>query len=184
MTGVDGKIYTSDQATIWRWRTAFQHDFAARMEWTMADVAHANHNPVVVVNGKPGMAPIAIDAVAGVPLVLDAAGTRDPDGNSLRYHWFVYAEAGTGIPGQPVFAGGLVPVGGAAGAAGDGGIPSGPEGGPREPGPRVTLEGADTAKVTVTPRAAGTAHVILAVEDDGTPTLTSYRRIILTIRAR
>ncbi len=28
--GIDGKTYTSDQATIWRWRTAFQHDFAAR----------------------------------------------------------------------------------------------------------------------------------------------------------
>jgi hypothetical protein len=34
--GVDGKAYTSDQATIWRWRTAFQHDFAARMDWTIA----------------------------------------------------------------------------------------------------------------------------------------------------
>ena len=36
-------------------------------------------------------------------------------------------------------------------------------------------------RVTVTPRVAGTAHVILAVEDNGTPTLTSYRRVILTI---
>ena len=35
VTGMDGKIYTSDQATIWRWRTAFQHDFAARMDWTI-----------------------------------------------------------------------------------------------------------------------------------------------------
>ena len=26
--GVDGRSYTSDQATIWRWRKAFQHDFA------------------------------------------------------------------------------------------------------------------------------------------------------------
>jgi hypothetical protein len=32
------------------------------------------------------------------------------------------------------------------------------------------------------PRVAGTAHIIVAVEDDGNPTLTSYRRIILTIR--
>ena len=29
--------YTSDQATIWRWRTAFQHDFAARMDWTIKE---------------------------------------------------------------------------------------------------------------------------------------------------
>src|SRR4029079_245580 len=34
VVGVDGRSYTSDQATIWRWRTAFQHDFAARMAWS------------------------------------------------------------------------------------------------------------------------------------------------------
>ncbi len=54
VTGIDGKTYTSDQATIWRWRTAFQHDFAARMDWTIKDPAQANHNPDVVVNGQAG----------------------------------------------------------------------------------------------------------------------------------
>ena len=39
VVGVDGKTYTSDQATIWRWRTAFQHDFAARMDWTIKESA-------------------------------------------------------------------------------------------------------------------------------------------------
>ena len=78
MIGVDGQAYTSDQATIWRWRTAFQHDFAARMDWTVDDVAHANHNPVVVVNGSDGKAPIAIDATVGTPVTLDASATRDP----------------------------------------------------------------------------------------------------------
>jgi hypothetical protein len=29
----------------------------------------------------------------------------------------------------------------------------------------------------------GTAHVILAVTDDGSPRLTSYRRVILNVRA-
>ena len=52
VVGTDGKRYTSDQATIWRWRQAFQHDFAARMDWTIKDVAQANHNPDVVVNGQ------------------------------------------------------------------------------------------------------------------------------------
>lgn len=33
--GVDGEIYTSPQATIWRWRMAFQNDYAARMQWTL-----------------------------------------------------------------------------------------------------------------------------------------------------
>jgi len=183
VTGVDGKMYTSDQATIWRWRAAFQHDFAARMDWTVNDARQANHNPDVVVNGQSGKAPVLIDATVGVPLTIDAAGTRDPDGNRVKYTWFFYPEAGTGIPGQPVFAGGLVPIGG-DGTAGEGGIPSGPEGGPREPALRVTLQDAATARVTVTPRIAGTAHVVLAIEDDGSPALTSYRRVILTIKAK
>jgi hypothetical protein len=40
---VDG--HTSDQATIWRWREAFQNDFAARMDWTIQPYAKANHAP-------------------------------------------------------------------------------------------------------------------------------------------
>jgi hypothetical protein len=34
----------------------------------------------------------------------------------------------------------------------------------------------------VRPRIPGTAHVIFVVEDSGTPTLTSYRRVILHIK--
>ena len=45
VTGVDGKTYTSDQATIWRWRTAFQHDFAARMDWTIKEPARRESQP-------------------------------------------------------------------------------------------------------------------------------------------
>ena len=33
----------------------------------------------------------------------------------------------------------------------------------------------------VIPQSDGIAHVILAVEDDGEPSLTSYRRVILNI---
>jgi hypothetical protein len=48
--------------------------------------------------------------------------------------------------------------------------------------PRVSVAGADTAVATLTPNSAGIAHVILAVTDNGTPSLTSYRRVILTIQ--
>ena len=58
--GKDGALHVSDQATIWRWREAFQHDFAARMDWTIQDYDHANHNPVVEVNGQGGTAPIRL----------------------------------------------------------------------------------------------------------------------------
>jgi cellulose-binding protein len=153
------------------------------MDWTIKGPSQANHNPEVVVNGQAGKAPVRIDATVGAAVTLDAGGTRDPDGHTLKYTWVFYSEAGTGIPGQPVSAGGLVPIGG-GGTAGEGGIPSGPEGGPREPAPRVTLQNAAAARVTVAPHIAGTAHIILAVEDDGSPTLTSYRRVILTIKAK
>jgi hypothetical protein len=179
VVGADGKTYTSDQATIWRWRNAFQHDFAARMEWTVKDARSANHNPDVVVNGTAGKEPVTIDAVAGTPVTLDASATRDPDGNGLQYRWWFYPEAGTGIPGQPVFAGGVVPAGG---TVDQGGIPSAPAGGAKEPPSRVTIAGATTSMAVVTPRTAGIAHVILEVEDDGTPSLTSYRRVILKIK--
>lgn len=81
---------------------------------------------------------------------------------------------------QPVFAGGLAPIGG-GGSLEEGGIPSGPAG-LRVPPARVTIERAGAAKARVIPNVAGVAHVILSVEDDGTPSLTSYRRVIVRIK--
>ena len=181
VTGADGGTYTSDQATIWRWRTHFQHDFAARMDWTIKPARDANHNPAVVVNGESGKAPVRVEAIAGVPVTISAAGTSDPDGDALSYRWVFYPEAGTGIPGQPVASGPAVAIGG---VAGEGGIPSAPSGGPPQPPPRVTFANDTTPRVTITPRVPGTAHVILQVADQGQPSLVSYRRIILTIRPR
>jgi hypothetical protein len=160
----DGQRDTSDQATIWRWREAFQHDFAARMDWTVKSYAEANHNPAVAVNGQKGTAPIEIAATVGQPVVLDASATTDPDGNELRFSWFHYPEAGTAAAPQA----------------------------------QLRIDGTDTARTTVTPTAAsrgrggfggparpgtGVAHIILAVTDNGSPSLTSYRRIILTVSA-
>ena len=179
VVGTDGKTYVSDQATIWRWREDFQHDFAARMAWTVEPYEKANHNPVVIVNGRAGDEPLQLSAKVGVPVTLDASGTKDPDGNALRYDWFFYQEAGRGIPGHPVAIRRLAPAGAAPPGAGN--IPSAPVDGPPQPPPRVTIEGATSARATVTPRVAGVSHVILAVRDNGAPTLTSYRRIILTI---
>jgi hypothetical protein len=124
VVGADGQTYVSDQATIWRWRRAFQHDFAARMDWTVKPAREANHNPSVTVNGRAGTAPIAIAARVGEAVVLDAAGTRDPDGDALRYRWFFYPEAGTGTPGRPVYADRRDVFGGAPIGGGEAGVTS------------------------------------------------------------
>jgi len=174
---VDGRSYTSDQATIWRWRTAFQNDFAARMAWSIEPPERANHNPRVVVNGQPGTAPVVIETTIGTFVTLDAAGTTDPDGQSLAYTWLFYPEAASGIPGHPVRLR-TRPAGPPPGA---GGIPPAPSGVPRPSPPRLVIENAASPRATAVPRVAGVAHVILAVEDSGTPRLTSYRRVILNV---
>jgi len=161
VTGVDGAVHVSDHATIWRWRDAFQNDFAARMTWTVADFTHANHNPVAVVNGKQGTAPIEIDVVAGQSITLDASQSSDPDGQPLHFSWFHYAEAGIA----------------------DGNLAALTLTGAEEP--RVSIHVDSPCRAPWLPlipcKGNGTAHVILAVTDEGTPRLTSYRRIILHV---
>ena len=98
-------------------------------------------------------------------MTLDASGTRDPDGDRLKYRWFAYREANAGT-GQSRAV--------------------------------VTLRDGRgrTAKVTPTSTCppvwlpdipctapTGIAHVILAVTDNGSPRLTSYRRVMLEVHA-
>jgi hypothetical protein len=88
--GLDGAWHSSDQATIWRWREAFQNDFAARMDWTIEPYAAANHPPV------PALAHAqTLHARPGERVTLSARGSTDPDGDALSYRWFCYPEAGT-----------------------------------------------------------------------------------------
>ncbi len=92
----NGLAFTSAQATIWRWREAYQHDFAARMDWCVADTfAEANHNPVVICQGDQTKDVIEMQIPSGQRVDLSAEGTYDPDGDRLSYRWFVYSEAGS-----------------------------------------------------------------------------------------
>lgn len=88
--GTDGEWHTTNHATIWRWRRAFQHDFAARMDWTIKPYEEANHPPVAKVEGE-----VRRTAKVGDRIELSAAGSSDPDGDELTYRWFYYREAGT-----------------------------------------------------------------------------------------
>jgi hypothetical protein len=90
-----GAEYTSNTATIWRWRRAFQHDFAARMDWCVEPYEKANHNPVAVLNGDKTKDVLYVQAREGGPVRLSAAGSTDPDGGALRFRWWIYREAGT-----------------------------------------------------------------------------------------
>jgi hypothetical protein len=97
-------------------------------------------------------------------ITLDAAGSKDPDGQTLHYKWWVYEEAGlAGTHGADVII---------AGATG--------------PQAQVTINSPcrdGWIHGMMTCRGEGVAHVILEVTDEGTPRLTSYRRIVLHVRA-
>ncbi len=96
VTAADGKKYTSDQATIWRWREHFQNDFAARMDWSVsADRSAANHNPTAVLKGDRSKRVLRLEVTGGEPVDLSAEGSSDPDGNKLGFSWYQYPEAGT-----------------------------------------------------------------------------------------
>ena len=148
VTAADGRRYTSDQATVWRWRQHYQHDFAARMDWCVAErYEEANHNPAPVLNGDRSKRVLELRARPGETVRLAAAGTKDPDGDELKTTWFVYPEAGT--------FGGPVKLS-------------------AEAGEQTTFE----APRVQSPQ---TVHVVLQVEDAGTPSLFAYRRAVVTV---
>ncbi|UPK93353.1 hypothetical protein LCI18_004288 [Fusarium solani-melongenae] len=93
VVGQDGKTYTSNQATIWRWRDTYQNDFAARIQWTLSpSLAAANHHPVIFLNVSSVVELLFVDVKAGGSLVLDANGSYDPDGDTLGFRWWQYRE--------------------------------------------------------------------------------------------
>ncbi|HHW09813.1 MAG TPA: DUF1593 domain-containing protein [Firmicutes bacterium] len=141
---------TSHRATVFRWRAAFQNDFAARMDWCVKPATVANHPPLAaLVGAPPTRAPHFIAAHPGETLTLDASASTDPDGDSLCFSWWMYQEAGTYT------------------------------------GP-VELHEADTpvCRLPVPEDAGGhQLHIILEVQDDGEPPLTTYRRVVVEISA-
>ena len=141
---VDKKGYNNNQATIWRWRVEYQNDLAARMQWMTKSYKECNHPPEPrVATGEK------MTVKSGEQFHLSAAGSSDPDGDSLSYLWFQYPEAGTykGHVSFAPYASNLYDV-------------------------PVTAPVVDSS-VKI--------HFILKVTDKGTPALTRYKRVIVTV---
>ncbi len=95
--GKDGRIYIDNHATIWRWRDAFQNDFASRMDWCLSPYNKANHPPVVHLEGAT-----EITVKIGEWVILDASKSIDPDKNKLSFNWIHYPEPGTFWDWRPI----------------------------------------------------------------------------------
>ena len=128
---------------MWRWLPAIANDFAARMDWCVADYGEANHPPLVRLSHDQDLI-----VPPGSRVNLSAEGTVDPDDDQLVYRWWQYREPGTHKHWVPI-------------------------------------ETYDSTKVRFTApevQSECTLHVIVEVTDNGTPPLTRYRRVIVTVR--
>jgi hypothetical protein len=135
------------RTTVWRWRPAFQNEFAARLDWCVKPPAEANHPPSPMLNGHSGPAPLVIAAKPGSAVEITSAGSTDPDGHPLKSRWWFYPEPSSY----------------------------------RRP---LGITGADTpqARLTIPADAASqTLHVILELQDIGSPPLTRYRRAVIRV---
>ena len=172
VVGKDGKSYNSNQATIWRWRDAFQNDFAARMKWTLtADISLANRAPVVVVNGSEGPEALLLSVEAGDEVVLDASKSYDPDNGKLNFSWFQYRGPSmepAGLIDLQVPNVDIVQVGDA-----------------QSPWSKIKVRLPPPGKCAIDflsgkPQTEGLIfHIILEVKDTGTPCLCTYKRVVI-----
>ena len=119
------------------------------------DLRKANHNPVAVLNGDTTKRVLEIAAKPGETLELSAEGSRDPDGDAVEVRWWIYREASNLRDAK------------------DHHFP-----------PEMAMNASRglTTRLTVpTVTKPATIHIILEVEDRGTPSLFAYRRAIVTI---
>ncbi len=90
---IDGAV--SRDNTLSRWAVHMQNDFKARMDWCVNEYDAANHPPTPALDGDHSTAILKLNARAGTVKILSAAGSTDPDGDSLNYQWFCYPETGS-----------------------------------------------------------------------------------------
>ncbi|GME48748.1 hypothetical protein GTA08_BOTSDO00498 [Neofusicoccum parvum] len=182
VVGKSGRTYVSNHATIWRWRQAFQNEFAARMQWTLHDSvdARTSQPPVVVVNGSCGSSAVELEVEAGASVALDASESYDPHSGKgagiLRFAWWMYGEV-TATQWQVRWEVPELAIHRDESASG---------------GSKVVVDVPPADTACRAPRALHMAddvkpvcqvyHVILEVTGPGSPALTRYRRVVLKVR--
>lgn len=75
-------------AAVYRWRPAWQADFAARLDWCVKRYDDANHAPRV----SDRVDKVNVRSGEKVKLSIKAS---DPDKDELHYNWYFYPEEGT-----------------------------------------------------------------------------------------
>lgn len=93
----NGQNFLINHASVWRWRDAVQHGFAARMQWTLrprnANSTKSSFTTAMNVNGSCGSAALLLTAEAGETVTLDASETYSPDDDThLNFTWCQYYE--------------------------------------------------------------------------------------------
>lgn len=130
-----------EMATVYRWRSAFQADFQARLDWCVQPYAEANHPPIVHIRGEKRRT-----VAPGEAVVLDASESSGPNGDALSFEWTIYPQT------------------------------DGTE--------KLTIENSKSpiARLIVPSISVPqTVHVLLTVQDNGSPALSRYGRVVLTV---
>lgn len=163
--GKDNETHVSNQATIWRWRAAYQNDFAARMQWTVKDFKSAVHEPIIIVNGSLTYEPSIIEAAVDSKITIDASKSYDLNSRLFTFKWFHYREIS--LTQANILE-----------------VPEIPITKENEIGSKVSF------KVPTFKEACHSIfgrplqnckeyHIVLEVTNDGTPSMSSYRRFII-----
>ncbi len=70
------------------------------MEW--ADSGKGNRNPEIVINGNKGLSTIEIKVAPGERILLDISGSKDPDGDEVKYKLFSIDEVAASFPVESI----------------------------------------------------------------------------------